>query len=481
MLKIIVANFHLEKIGWIIKKTIGYMLFCGLVAALLFGGYAYATRSSVYQAKISFYAYSDPDYVSDTSVNITYSEVNQAKNLISSYTQILKSNTFLTALQEETGLNYSVSYLKSIISTSAVSDTAVFYVYVLDSNPVNAQKIANAIGELAPDMIIELVKAGGVTVLDSAELPTTPYQQTNVPFTAILGFVFGFALAFIFFIIKGLLNTTIRRKYEVEDMFNIPILGDVPQIEDPIKESKGAIVTDETNTKLLSTDSPFTMNEAYNSIRTKLLYTGMDEKCPIYGITSADSGEGKSLNSINLSISYAHLGKKVLLIDGDLRKSGISRALKASVRKGLSQYLGGINADFELYNYNENLDILFAGEIPPNPMELLSSEKCKKILQKFQETYDVIFIDFPPVGEVADALALATTVSSFILVIRENCTKFDKEEAVIRSLEPLGADICGFIYNGIANDSKEYKYNTKKYGKEYGYGFQYNKDNTNTK
>ena len=207
MLKIIIANFHLEKILWIIKKNIGYMVFVGLVAALLFGGYAYATRSSVYQAKLSFYAYSDPNYVSDTSVNITYSEVNQAKNLISSYTQILKSDTFLEALKEETGLNYSTSYLKSIISTSAVSDTAVFYVYVLDSNPVNAQKIANAIGELAPDMIVSLVKAGGVQVLDSAKLPTTPYKQTNVGFTAILGFLFGCVAAFVVFIIKKFINT----------------------------------------------------------------------------------------------------------------------------------------------------------------------------------------------------------------------------------------------------------------------------------
>jgi capsular exopolysaccharide synthesis family protein len=472
MLKIIIANFHLEKILWIIKKNIGYMVFVGLVAALLFGGYAYATRSSVYQAKLSFYAYSDPNYVSDTSVNITYSEVNQAKNLISSYTQILKSDTFLEALKEETGLNYSTSYLKSIISTSAVSDTAVFYVYVLDSNPVNAQKIANAIGELAPDMIVSLVKAGGVQVLDSAKLPTTPYKQTNVGFTAILGFLFGCVAAFVVFIIKGLLNTTIRRKYEIEDMFSIPILGDVPEIEED--KTNGAINTDGKNPKFLSEDSSFAMNEAYNAIRTKLLYTGMDQKCPIYGITSADSGEGKSLNSINLSISYSHLGKKVLLIDGDLRKSGVQRALKKNVRHGLSQYLGGINKDFELYNYNENLDILFAGEIPPNPMELLSSDKCLHMLEQLQEEYDVIFIDFPPVGEVADALALANTVTSYILVVRENLTKFDKEESIIRSLEPLGADICGFIYNGIATDSREYKYNTKKYGEEYGYGFRYN-------
>ena len=448
MFKIIVANFHLEKILWIIKKNLGYMVFCGLIAALLFGGFAYVTRSSVYQARISFYAYSDPDYASDTSVNITYSEVNQAKNLISSYTQILKSNTFLEALQEETQLNYSASYLKSIISTSAVDDTAVFYVYVLDSNPLNAQKIANAIGELAPDIIVSLVKAGGVQVLDSAELPTSPYQQTNVPVTAILGFFFGAFLSFIFFILKGLLNTTIRRKYEIEDMFTIPILGEVPEIE--TEEAKGVIKTSSYNPKVLSEDSPFTINEAYNSIRTKLLYTSKEQKCPIYGITSADSGEGKSLNSMNLAISYSFLGKKVLLIDGDLRKSGISRVLKTTSRQGLSQYLAGINKEYDLFNYNNNLDVLFAGEIPPNPMELLSSDKCKNLLEDLKTKYDVIFIDFPPVGEVADALALVESITSFVLVVRENYTKFDKEELVVRTIEPLGADICGFIYNGIA-------------------------------
>jgi len=218
------------------------------------------------------------------------------------------------------------------------------------------------------------------------------------------------------------------------------------------------------------------MNEAYNSIRTKLLYTAKNEKCPIYGITSSDSGEGKSLNSVNLSISFSHLGKRVLLIDADLRKGGISRALKSNVRRGLSQFLAGINPDFDLFKYDDNLDVLFAGEIPPNPMELLSNEKCQSLLEELKNHYDIIFIDLPPVGEVADALALVNNLTSYILVVRENHTKFDKEEVVIRTLEPVGADICGFIYNGIATDSNEYKYNTKKYGKEYGYGLSYNTD-----
>lgn len=195
MFKTIINNFHLEKLIWIIKSKFLYMLLAALIGAVLTGGYATLTQTSTYRAQISFYVYSNPDYVTDTGVNLSSSDITQANSLLTSYMQILNSATFLNEIIDYTGLEqYTVEALQKRITAAAVSNTAVFKVSVLDQNPVNAMNIANAIGDLAPDEIISIVKSGGIEVLDAAELPTEPYTSTSVLMYALIGAVLGFAI-----------------------------------------------------------------------------------------------------------------------------------------------------------------------------------------------------------------------------------------------------------------------------------------------
>ena len=457
MFKTILANFHLEKIFWTLKVKLIYIILFALIGGVAGGVYASYTGTSLYRAQITFYVYTKPDYITDSSVNIGVSEITQAKNLITSYMQILESRTFLEKVNEKTGLNYPIEYLQGAIGASSITNTAAFIVSVFDYNPVNAMNIANAIGELAPDEIIRIVKSGGIEVLDDALLPTAPYSSTSVMKYIILGAGGAGVLSACVFLLISLLNTTVRRKYEIEDLFTIPILGDVPQME---AATKGG----EVNT-LLEEDSPFALREAYNNIRAKLLFTGKGEKCPVYAITSADAHEGKTMNSINLALSYAQLGKKVLLIDGDMRKSSMSAQLNVQKKEGLSQYLAGIEKELPEVKYADNLTVIISGTFPPNPAELLASQRMNDLLEKSKEKYDVIFVDLPPVGIVSDALTLAEEATAYILVVKEFVTKFDREEQIVRQLELLGADICGFIYNGISVKSKDYSY--KKYSSYY--------------
>ncbi len=457
MFKTILSNFHLEKIFWILKSKAMYIILFAMIGALGAGAYANHTATSVYMAQITFYVYSNPDYITDSSVNIGGSEITQAKNLIASYMQILKSRTFLEQVIEETGLNYSVEALRGVIGSSAISNTAAFTVSVYDLDPMNAMIIANAIGKLAPDEIIRIVKSGGIEVLDDAVLPTAPYSSTSVIKYIIIGGAAGFILAACVFLLRGLLDTTVRRKYEIEDLFTIPILGDVPLMEASSKKK--------TVNKLLDSDSPFAVKESYNNIRAKLLFTGKGEKCPVYALTSADTHEGKSLNSVNLSLSYAQLGKKVLLIDADMRKSNLQKLLKIEGKDGLSQYLAGITEKLNKVEIAENFYVVPCGDFPPNPAELLASNKWHELLEKSKEEYDVIFVDLPPVGIVSDALTMAKEATAYILVVREKVTKFDREQMIVQLLEPLDANICGFIYNGISMKSQDYNY--KYYGRTY--------------
>lgn len=459
MFKTIINNFHLEKLIWIIKSKVLYMILAALIGAVLMGGYASVTQTSTYQAQISFYVYSNPDYVTDTGVNLSSSDITQANNLLASYMQILNSATFLNKVKEYTGLeNYSVSALQKRIKASSVSNTAVFKVSVVDGNPINAMNIANAIGELAPAEIISIVKSGGIEVLDEAELPTEPYASTSVLMYAVLGAAAGFILVAVWAVVKGLLNTTIRRMYEIEDLFTIPILGTVPLI---LPQKKG----DEVEV-VLDKESSFELKEAYSNIRVNLLFTKKGEKCPVYAITSADCEEGKTMNTLNIATSYAQLGKKVLVIDADMRRSDMAEIIKVKEKKdGLSEYLAGITNKVSVIHKEDNLDIILSGTLPPNPAELLVGDKWYEMIRKYKEEYDVIFIDLPSLGIVSDALSLAEDATAYILIVREQVTRFEREEMIVRKLEAVDANICGFIYNGISMKSPDYNY--KHYGKEY--------------
>lgn len=459
MFKTILNNFHLEKLIWIIKSKLTYMVLAGLLCAMLAGAFASVTRTVTYQAEISFYVYSNPDYAQDNGVNLSSSEIAQANTLLASYMQILYSNSFLNKIIEETGLeNYTTSALQKRISATSVSDTAVFEVRVLDENPLNAMLIANAIGELAPDEITRIVKSGGLEVLDEAELPTEPYASTSVFMYALLGGAAGFVLVAVWAVVKGLLNTTIRRPYEIEDLFTIPILGAVPLLL-PEKENRKA-------SALLEDGSSFALKEAYSNIRMNLLFMKTEEKCPVYAVTSADCEEGKTFNALNLGAAFAQLGRKVLVIDADMRRSSMAELLELNdLKEGLSEYLEGITKEVSVLHRTENLDIILAGILPPNPAELLVYDKWYELLEKSKEEYDVIFVDLPSLGIVSDALSMAQTATAYILVVREQMTHFEREEMIVRKLEAVDADICGFIYNGMSTTSPDY--NFKRYGKEY--------------
>jgi capsular exopolysaccharide synthesis family protein len=457
MFETILSNFHFEKILWILKVKFKYIFLIAILFALGMGIFANYTRSSTYLAQISFYVYSNPDYITDTTVNINNSDLTQARSLVPSYMQILRSNSFLKKLQEETGLPYSVDFIRSNIGASSIENTAVFIVSVYNPNPADAMKIANAIGNLAPNEITRVVKSGGIEVLDVAELPTEPYQSTSVIKLVLIGGSGGFAISAFFFILRGLLDTTVRKKHEIKDIFTIPILGEVPQLL-PLGRKKEII-------KILSQESPFAIREAYNNIRANLLFNVGGEKCPIYAVTSADVAEGKTLNTINLAVSYAQIDKKILVIDADMRKSSMSAMLDIEQIDGLSEYLAGIVDIPRITEYTYNVSVISTGKIPPNPAELLSNNRWNELLKSCKNEYDAVFIDLPPVGVVSDALLLTKDVTAYILVIRENVTKFDREQLVVRKLESIGANICGFIYNGISMKSQDYEY--KYYGKEY--------------
>lgn len=223
---------------------------------------------------------------------------------------------------------------------------------------------------------------------------------------------------------------------------------------------------------LLNDNSSFAAVEAYHMARTNLLFTRVDDGCQSMVFTSTYLSEGKSINCANLAIAMTQNGKKVLLMDADLRCPVVHEIFGLPNQNGLSEVLAGIIEREKckpLATATPNLYVLPSGSIPPNPSELLSSKRMSELIAHFSEEFDYIMIDTPPLSVVTDAAVLSKLVQGYVLVVRAGRVPTEELQNVVARLERLGANILGFLLNDM--DSKT----GNKYGKYGSYG-KYNKN-----
>lgn len=244
--------------------------------------------------------------------------------------------------------------------------------------------------------------------------------------------------------------------------------------------SKSSVFDKKTLKKILNNKSPFAVKESYGAIRTQLMFSKKDEKCPVFAVTSMTAGDGKSLNCVNIAISFANLNKRVLIIDGDMRNPTIHKMFSLPCSNGLSEILAGFSDSINFKATNvENLTILSAGELPPNPAELLNSEQFDKMLKLVCEHFDYVFIDTPPIGMVIDATILAQKVTGFVVMVRPGYTDIRDLKGGVETLKTLGSNICGFVCNDsdgklrAGNGVYSERYCKKFRNYSYNYRYQY--------
>lgn len=232
------------------------------------------------------------------------------------------------------------------------------------------------------------------------------------------------------------------------------------------------------STKLLTASSTFAVKEAYNSIRTNLLFTQQGEKCPIFVVTSPTANNGKTINSANLAINFAQMGKKTLVIDADMRNPSLHKLFSLSSRNGLSEILAGLTDNITVTKTDiENLSVLTSGKIPPNPTELLSSPRMDKLLDFVKEHYDCVFIDTPPVNIVTDATVFSQKATGYVIIVKTDTTNVPELKTTVSTLQGINANILGFILNDANSKKKKYYSYYRKYSRNYSYNYKYSYGN----
>ena len=238
--------------------------------------------------------------------------------------------------------------------------------------------------------------------------------------------------------------------------------------------------------KVLNEKSSFHVKEAYKALRTNVVFTIPREGAKRIIVTSALAGEGKSTNCLNLAISFAQTGAKVLIIDCDLRKPNIANLLNISSTPGLSNVLANLNTVDSVIVHSDyaNLDVIPSGDMPPNPAELLGSSNMSDTLDKLSEIYEYIFLDTSPINIVTDAAVMSSMVDGILLVVRQGRTDKESVAEAVKKLSFVDANVIGFVLNGRLSDIKVgYRYGRHgyyRYGKKmkyyrsgygnYGYG-----------
>ena len=202
------------------------------------------------------------------------------------------------------------------------------------------------------------------------------------------------------------------------------------------------------------------ISEQYRTVRTNMQFASVDKELKTLIVTSSGPAEGKSSTTANLAVVYAQQGKKVLLVDADLRKPTMHYTFRLDNLRGLSNVLVGENTIDEAINQTdvESLDVMTCGPIPPNPSELLASKKMETFLKEALFNYDMVIFDTPPVLAVTDAQILADIVDGSILVVRSGNTEIEPAQRAKEALAPAKAKLLGVVLNGREKKASNYYY-----------------------
>ena len=343
------------------------------------------------------------------------------------------------------------------------------------------------------DGLLQKLKEAGITaglrssnirVVDPALVPTypsRPQRGRNIMLAFLVGLVGGVGLAFF----REYLDNTVKSPDDIETLTGLPSLAVVPAFGElnghssRAKLAKGSepVTAPEMRVELVAHTQPKSqISEAFRALRTSLLLSQADHPPQVILVTSALPREGKTTAAVNLAVTLAQLGDRTMLIDSDLRKPGIRRALGLTFNRetGLSSYLAGVSPIDEIsvaHPAISNLVAIPTGPVPPSPADLLSSHRMREAIVYLRQHYKFVVIDSPPIMAATDAVILSALVDGVLLVVRSGETP---KEAFTRCRDLLVGVKCrllGVVLNAVDSSAPDYYYSYRYYPYAYGYGY----------
>lgn len=344
------------------------------------------------------------------------------------------------------------------------------------------------------DGLLQKLKEAGITaglrssnirVVDPALAPTTParpQKARNILLSFLVGLVGGVGLA----LFREYLDNTVKSPDDIEALTGLPSLAVVPSLPglnathgrfSRLAREAAPQSASGPRVELLSYIQPKSqISEAFRALRTSLLLSQADHPPQVILVTSALPREGKTTAAVNLAVTLAQLGDRTLLMDSDLRKPGIRRALNLTIGKevGLSSYLAGVSTLDEVtipHPTINNLVALTTGPVPPSPADLLSSHRMREAIVELRHRFKFIVIDSPPVMAATDPVILSALTDGVLLVVRSGETP---KEAFTRTRDLLAAVKCrllGVVLNAVDSSAPDYYYSYRYYPYAYGYGY----------
>jgi non-specific protein-tyrosine kinase len=458
-----------------------------------------------------------------------YNSIITSERISGTYSKMITTRPILEEVATRTGV--TVEYLDGRITVSPIRDTTLIQITVKSSDPNLAAQIANELANVFSDRVIQIQeerftvskeslqeqitnmeaqiddvtsalvieKDAGVrasletkltqyraiysnlilsyeqirlseaqtisTVMqvDPAVVPTKPISPQVLRNTALAAMV-GLMLAVgVIFLIEAL-DDTLKTPEDVKKALGLPVLGIIAKHE----SEEGKPITNTTPRSPVS--------EAFRSLRTNIQYTAVDRPIETILVTSSDPKEGKTTVVTNLGVVFAQMGKKVTLIDADLRKPSLHRKVGLQNRTGLTSLFVRSIETLELIVQKTivaNLNVITSGELPPNPSELLGSKRMQTILENLKESSDMIIIDSPPALAVTDSLVLVPFVDAVLLVIKPGFTKSKSALLIVEQFKRSNANLIGVVMNELDLGRSRYSYRYYHYKSDKSYGKYY--------
>lgn len=363
------------------------------------------------------------------------------------------NDQYKSALNQEQALDKAVGGLKS--ATLSEQDRSVRYNILareVDTSRTLYDGLLQRFKELSATAG---ATTNNISIVDSAVAPIKP-SSPKLPLNLALSLIAGIALATLVIVVREQIDDVVRTPADAERKLGVSVLGSIPQPSDKQSISEA----------LASPRSP--ISEAYYALRTSLLYSTTHGLPRSLLVTSSQPGEGKSTTSLALATDLAKLGRRTLIIDTDLRRPSLHRALNTSNEEGLSTLLTGQTQTVVQPTATPNLNFISSGPIPPNPTELLGGERLMEIVREMEDKYDVVVLDGPPVLGLADAPMLASIADAVLFVVEANRGRRGGAKAALRRLRLANSHVIGAVLTKFnprtAGVSQEYGYDYYSYG-----------------